>query len=119
MLEINFFIVTIMKFLELLVIFGVGFGVMASAIAFRSSRDEFVAENPGLCGEDGSKCFSDWGVYIFITLVLWWYHVMHNNLMVNLRLAATKNNAFTYMCCWKNFNYCICKLGMGHKMNGC
>lgn len=47
-----------------------------------------------------------------------WYHVMHVNLLVNIRLALFKANS-SCRCCWQPINVLICKFGAADRKNGC
>ena len=119
MLEINFFMVTVLKIIELFGIALVGLVIIITIPSFSGKRNDFVENNPELCGEDGSECFSSWGVHAALLLILWWYQLIHNNLLNNVRLEASKQSVFTHSCCWTGFNYLICKMGHGEQKNGC
>jgi hypothetical protein len=48
-----------------------------------------------------------------------WYHIAHNNFLVNIRLSLHTSCPILCCCVWKPINWLICKFGLGTERNGC
>ena len=48
---------------------------------------------------------------ILFNISVMFFHTMHVNLFVNVRLSIAKNRGGGWNCCWKPINWLICKFG--------
>lgn len=112
MREINFRLLTCIKFLELLFLGA----LLVTAIIKAASLLERIEEYSTVCSE--ARCLHGSTVVLtFVNLAIMFLHTMHANLFVNMRLAIRRNRQ-GLACCWTPINWMICKFGQPHELKG-
>lgn len=112
MREINFRLLTFMKFSELLFLVALLVTAIVKASYLMTQTDEYSS----ICTED--RCLHGAVVaLIFVNLPVMFLHTMHMNLFVNLRLALRRHRD-GLACCWTPINWMICKFGQPHELKG-
>ena len=117
MRSVNMFIVVTMKYMELAGLVAIGALCTFEAARFLTLSGDFRKIAGSVCEEplpdDGPECMPGGAAELIIGLALLWYHILHVNLFVNLRLALYRTCLRIPPCvlCWKPFNCLICKFG--------
>lgn len=108
---INLFIISLLKLLELLFTLLVGIGIMWQ---FRKIwRNTFKTDdNKEFLPYDKNITAAAVGVII----VFWYFTIVHNNILTNLRLKTKIFNGQHFL--WRPVNWCICKRGLNTQRNG-
>ena len=125
MRNVNVFTVVAMKFAELIGLVALTSIMTVQVINFLTLQGEFHGISKSVCAADAVStkasisCFGGSNILLIVGLVLAWFHILHNNLLTNLRVMLAKSSAMLEMCCFKPINCLICKFGLGDEMNGC
>jgi len=125
MRSVNLFVVVTMKYIELAAIVSLGALFTFESVRFMTLAGDYRKIPGSVCEEplpdDGPECLPGFDVALVVCLGCFWYHVMHINLLVNLRLALYRS-CITFppcMICWTPLNCLICKFGPADKKYGC
>jgi hypothetical protein len=94
MREINIFIVTTVKFIELMFMILVLVAIIVTFSAFEDLKAQFYELPKSPCGPSGtsSSCFEASTPMVGIYILFVFFHILHTNLLVNLRLKLYTSN---------------------------
>ena len=124
MRTVNLYTVVVMKFAELIALIALAVLMTVQTVQVLTLAGEFHAMPRTVCSDsaidtfEDKNCFDNRNGILIAACVLAWYHILHHNLLVNLRLSCWIKTRCCIIC-WFPVNWLMCKFGNADKPNGC
>jgi hypothetical protein len=95
MRTVNLYTVVVMKFAELIALIALAVLMTVHTVQILTLAGEFHAMPRTVCSDNAVDAFEEKNCFearlpiLIIACILAWFHIMHNNLLVNLRLECS------------------------------